>query len=85
MRGSALLSSALILLLATPCGAKTPWLKKAMNLGLVEIKDCKSCHGDKNTKDSLSGTGKWLVAQKVARKAAECDVAWLKEREAAPK
>ncbi len=85
MRGLALLTGTILLLWASPCGAKTPWLKQAMNLGLAEIKDCKSCHGDKNTRDSLSGTGKWLVAQKVARKATECDVAWLKEREAPPK
>jgi cytochrome c553 len=75
----------LALVMVCTAQAKAPWLKQAADLGLTGIKDCKSCHGAKNTGTSLNRTGKWMVAQKALRKADACDVAWLKEYNAKKK
>jgi len=69
----------LIFALAPGASAKVPWVKRARELGIVQIETCKSCHAERNAKDSLKEVGTWLVAQKAARQAAECDVAWLKD------
>ncbi len=79
MRNHSLIS-ALASLVLVPCAqAKVPWIKQARDLGIAEIKDCKSCHGERNAKDSLNPAGQWLLAQKAARKAAECQVVWMKD------
>jgi len=69
----------LALVMVCTAQAKTPWLKQAMDLGIAGVKDCKSCHGPKNTRTSLNRVGKWMVAQKAIRHADECEVAWLKD------
>lgn len=48
---------------------------------------CASCHVDKMPKKEAKGepfgeVGKWLMAQKAKNKAAEVDVAWLKDYKA---
>lgn len=65
-----------------PAGAGTPMQKKAKELGIASVQNCQSCHVDKlPKKDSfkVNEMGQWLVDQKQARKAAEIDVAWLKD------
>jgi hypothetical protein len=79
MRRITLLTAALALVVAPAASAKMPMVKKAKDLGITQIENCKSCHADKNTKDSLNDAGKWMMAQKAAKKATECDVAWMKE------
>lgn len=79
MRRIMLLTAAFIFLMAPAANAKIPFLKKAKDAGIASVKDCKSCHGDKNAKDSLNDAGKWLVAQKVAKQAAEVDPLWIKD------
>ena len=85
MRRSMLVAAVLSGFLGSMAQAKVPWIKQARDLGIAEIKDCKSCHGKRNAKDSLSAAGQWLQAQKAVRKAAECEVAWMKDYFAAPK
>lgn len=82
MRRIPVSTALLALVMVCTAQARTPWLKQAMDLGLTEIKDCKSCHGAKNTGSSLNRTGKWMMAQKALRKADACDVAWLKDYDA---
>jgi hypothetical protein len=40
--------------------------------------NCLACHG-KNLPATLNHRGDWLVAQKAARGAQACDMAWLKD------
>lgn len=80
MRFTTLIISAMTLI-AIPAQAKLPFLKKAQEAGFAEAKNCQYCHVDKMPKkDAHEGNerGKWLVAQKAAKNAAEVDVAWLK-------
>ena len=67
---------------ALPAVADMPMQKKAKELKIESVQNCASCHTDKMPKKGAAGVnemGKWLVDQKAARKAAEIDVAWLKD------
>jgi hypothetical protein len=61
--------------------ATFPMQKKAKELGLPAT-SCTYCHVEKLPKKgaaTYNERGKWLVAEKARRKAAEIDVAWLKD------
>ena len=64
--------------------AKTPWLKKTKDMGLP-AQNCMYCHTEKLPKkdtfkpEALNDRGKWMMAEKDKRKAAEIDPAWLKD------
>ncbi len=74
------LIAATAVLLALPAQAKMPWVKKAQELGHAEIKDCKACHvGAPKKGGELAERGKFLEDMKAKKKAAEVDLAWLKE------
>lgn len=76
----ATLIAAAALILAVPAQAKMPWVKKAQEAGFAEIKDCKACHvGAAKKGGELTERGKFLVDMKTKKKAAEVDLAWLKE------
>jgi cytochrome c2 len=77
----ATLIAAAALILAVPAQAKMPWVKKSQELGHAEIKDCKACHAVMPAKKGteLTERGKFLVDTKVAKKATEVDLAWLKD------
>lgn len=80
MRLIPLLVSAL--LLAAPAMAKAPYVAKAKKAGFDKITSCKSCHEAAMPKDKgepFGEIGKWLIKEKATRKAAEVDVAWLKD------
>jgi cytochrome c2 len=80
MRRSTLFLAAAVLALAIPAQAKMPFVKAAKDAGIDSVKNCASCHvGAPKKGGELTEMGKWLEAQKVARKAAEVDVKWLKE------
>ena len=78
-----MLSALLILaLVGLPAQAKLPFVKKAQELGFTEIKNCQACHVDKMPKKGASEgneRGKFLLATKASKKAAEVDLAWLKD------
>ena len=63
---------------------KAPWVKGAKDMGLP-AQNCLYCHTEKMPKkdtfkvDALNDRGKWLMAEKDKKKAAEIDLAWLKE------
>ena len=72
--------TAAALLIAIPAMAKPAFLAKAKAAGFAEVKDCKACHeGAPKKGGDMTERGKFLVAQKAAKKAAEVDVAWLKD------
>lgn len=80
----ALLAAAAMLIASSPANAKMPFLKKAKDAGFTYITACNSCHVDKMPKLAAHGEpfgeiGKFLKAQKAKNKAAEVDVAWLKD------
>jgi hypothetical protein len=61
--------------------ATMPMQKKAKDAGLP-VTGCTYCHVDKLPKKgaaTLNDRGKWLMAEKERRKAAEVDPAWLKD------
>ena len=69
-------------MLAIPAQAKLPFLKKAKDMGFTEITSCQSRHVDKMPKKGASEgneRGKYLIATKNAKKAAEVDLNWLKD------
>lgn len=76
-------SSALLMLALAglPAQAKLPFVKKAQALGFAEIKDCKACHAVLPPKKGgeMTERGKFLLSAKASRKAAEVDLAWLKD------
>ncbi|HJV48319.1 MAG TPA: hypothetical protein VJ549_03495 [Geothrix sp.] len=81
MRIAALIVAAAFVL-AVPAQAKLPFVKKAQELGFADCKNCQYCHVDKMPKKGASENnerGKFLVKMKAEKKAAEVDVAWLKE------
>lgn len=65
-------------------GARPLWVKKAKEAGFP-AENCQYCHTVKLPKkesfkpDELNDRGKWLLAEKTNRKAAEVDLAWLKD------
>ena len=74
-----------ILGIVAPLTASAPLVKKAQAAGFADVKNCQACHVDKMPKkDSheLADMGKFLMAEKAKRKAAEVDVAWLKDYKA---
>jgi hypothetical protein len=76
----ATLIAAAALILAVPAQAKMPWVKKSQELGFADVKDCKACHvGVAKKGGDLSERGKFLMDTKAKKKAAEVDLAWLKE------
>ncbi len=78
----AILITAAALTLAIPAQAKIPFVKKAQELGYTDAKNCQYCHVDKMPKKGASTPnerGKFLIAMKAKNKAAEVDVAWLKD------
>lgn len=79
MRTTMLIAAA-ALILAVPAQAKMPWVKKSQELGFADVKDCKACHvGMAKKGGELSERGKFLEDMKGKKKAAEIDLAWLKE------
>ncbi|MBK9796297.1 MAG: hypothetical protein IPP58_07340 [Holophagaceae bacterium] len=79
MRTTMLIAAA-ALILAVPAQAKMPWVKKSQELGFADVKDCKACHvGMAKKGGELSERGKFLEDMKGKKKAAEVDLAWLKE------
>lgn len=76
----ATLIAAAALILSVPAQAKMPWVKKSQELGFADVKDCKACHvGAAKKGGDLSDRGKFLMDTKAKKKAAEVDLAWLKE------
>ncbi|HJW71500.1 MAG TPA: hypothetical protein VJ486_01480 [Geothrix sp.] len=76
----ATLIAAAALIFAVPAQAKMPWVKKAQEMGFAEVKDCKACHvGAPKKGGEMTARGKFLIDTKAAKKAAEVDLAWLKE------
>ncbi|HJW43920.1 MAG TPA: hypothetical protein VJ463_05665 [Geothrix sp.] len=76
----ATLIAAAALILAVPAQAKMPWVKKAQEAGFADVKDCKACHvGAAKKGGELAERGKFLMDMKGKKKAAEVDLAWLKE------
>ncbi|MBK8726089.1 MAG: hypothetical protein IPL96_08510 [Holophagaceae bacterium] len=70
-------------ILTLPAVAKPAFVKKAKDLGLTEVKNCQYCHVEKLPSKTKQGefneVGKFLVKKKADAKAAEVDVAWLKD------
>jgi len=59
-------------------------IQKQAKAAGVEVKNCQTCHTVALPKkgegqNELNDAGKWLVAQKDAKKAAKVDGAWLKD------
>ena len=82
MRIATLVVIAAASMLAIPAQAKAPFLKKAQELGYTEAKTCQYCHVDKMPKKGASEgneRGKYLIATKASKKAAEVDLNWLKD------
>ena len=74
------LIAAAALIAAIPAQAKMPWVKKAQELGFADVKDCKACHvGTPKKGGELAERGKFLEETKAKKKAAEVDLAWLKD------
>ncbi len=68
-------------LLPGPAQATMDMQKKAKAAGF-DATNCMYCHNEKLPKKGAvthNDRGKWLVAQKEAKKAKEVDVTWLKE------
>lgn len=76
----ATLIAAAALISAIPAQAKMPWVKKSQELGFADVKDCKACHvGAPKKGGELAARGKFLEEVKAKKKAAEVDLAWLKD------
>lgn len=78
-----ILAAAAVLTVGSSAHAKMPYVKKAKDLGF-KVENCQSCHTDKMPKKEAKGEpyndmGKFLLAKKAELKAAEVDVAWLKD------
>lgn len=65
-----------LLAVAAGAQAKAPWVKKAQDLGFKDIQNCQACH---SKLPALNEMGQWLKDEKGKRKAAEVDLAWLKD------
>ena len=76
-----MLSVAVVSFAATAAFASMPIQKQAKDAGVTGLA-CVTCHAEKMPKKgamTLNDKGKWLVAQKDAKKAKEVDGAWLKD------
>ena len=80
-RSLSLLAGLALLLAAAPAQAKVPWVKKAQGMGFKEVTNCKSCHENEKPKkgEGYNERGKFLMDMKAKNKAAEVDLAWLKD------
>lgn len=56
----------------------TEVMKAKAKAARVSEGNCLACHGN-NIPAALNQRGEWLVAQKIARQAKACDMAWLKD------
>ncbi len=69
--------------LALPLAGKPAFVKKAKEMGLAEVKNCQYCHVEKlpskAKKGEFNDVGKFLEKKKAETKAAEVDLAWLKD------
>lgn len=66
---------------AGPAQATLETQKKAKEAGFPAV-NCQYCHNEKLPKKGAvthNDRGKWLIAQKEAKKAKETDASWLKE------
>jgi len=80
MRRSYLLLAAVAMAVAVPSQAKMTFIKAAKDAGIPGITACTACHvGAPKKGGEMTERGKWLIAQKAAKKAADVDVAWLKD------
>ena len=80
MRRSTLLLAAAAITLAIPAAAKPTFVKAAKEAKIEGVTSCVSCHvGVPKKGGDMTERGKWLIAQTAAKKAAEVDVAWLKD------
>jgi hypothetical protein len=86
MRRNALfiLAAAAALTVGSAAHAKMPMVKQAQALGFKNVENCQSCHVDKMPKKDAKGEpynemGKFLMAKKAEKKAAEVDLNWLKD------
>jgi hypothetical protein len=80
MRIAILIAAAAVL--SVPAMAKPDFVKKAQAAGFADAKNCQYCHVDKMPKKGASEgneRGKFLTKTKAEKKAAEVDVAWLKD------
>jgi hypothetical protein len=80
--GTAGLAVFAVLLRPAPARATLEMQKKAKAAGIEVAGGCLYCHNEKLPKKGAvthNDRGKWLIAQKDARKAKEIDVTWLKE------
>ena len=79
MRKSTLSFAILATALLTPLSmqAKPAWTKQAQALGFTDVKNCQTCHTAKPP--AVVGLGTWLMEEKAKRKAAEIDLAWIKD------
>jgi hypothetical protein len=60
--------------------AKPAFVSKAKAAGITSVTGCASCHvGAPKAGGPFTKMGQYLVDQKAAKKAAEVDVAWLKD------
>lgn len=78
----AVAAATLVILAAGTASATMPMGKKAKEAGFADAAKCTYCHAEalpKKDAMTLNDRGKWLVAEKDKRKAAEVDAAWLKE------
>jgi hypothetical protein len=69
------------LLVTETSSATLPIQKKAKEIGLPAT-NCLYCHNEKLPKKEAvthNDRGKWLIAEKEKRKAAEVDASWLKD------
>jgi hypothetical protein len=79
---SAVLAAFGMLVPLRPAEATMPMQKAAKAAGLADAAKCTYCHGEalpKKGASTMNDRGKWLVAEKDKRKAAEVDGAWLKD------
>ena len=68
------------MIIAIPAQAKATYVKKAQDAGFAEVKNCTACHvGNPKKGGELNARGKFLMDTKAKKKAAECDMAWLKD------
>jgi cytochrome c2 len=81
MNGKALLAILAIITAGASLQAKLPWTKKAQSMGFDQVKNCQSCHATEKPKkgDALAPMGQYLMDRKEKEKAAEVDLAWLKD------
>lgn len=61
---------------ASPHAAEA--MKAKARAARVSEGNCLACHGN-NIPAALNQRGEWLVAQRIARQAKACDMAWLKD------